>query len=146
MRALSLLCACALAAALAAPARAEPARTEASGEYLLLAEKEDRERGRNEGRRERDHDAGRGNRHRDAERWEGRHERSRDANRSGRWEERRDDDRRISPGEAAARAQRSHPGRVLGVQFLSPPGAPPEYAVKILDNGRLRVIRIPAED
>ncbi|MCO6441913.1 MAG: hypothetical protein J5I81_12720 [Nitrococcus mobilis] len=51
-------------------------------------------------------------------------------------------DRLISPAEAARRAQQRYGGRVLGVE-LARDGAP-YYRVKLLRNGNVRVVRIPA--
>ncbi len=48
----------------------------------------------------------------------------------------------ISPGEAARRAQQRYGGRVLGVEFARD-GAP-YYRVKLLRNGNVRIVRIPA--
>lgn len=51
-------------------------------------------------------------------------------------------DRLISPGEAARRARQRYGGRVLGVE-LARDGAP-YYRVKLLRDGNVRVVRIPA--
>lgn len=51
-------------------------------------------------------------------------------------------DRLISPAAAARRAQARYGGRVLGVD-LARDGAP-YYRVKLLRNGNVRVVRIPA--
>lgn len=50
--------------------------------------------------------------------------------------------RLIGPGEAARRAQLRYGGRVLGVELVRD-GAP-YYRVKLLRNGNVRVVRIPA--
>lgn len=51
---------------------------------------------------------------------------------------------RISPGQAAARARRQHGGRVLDVS-LERRGARPYYRVKLLKNGNVRSVRVPAD-
>lgn len=130
MRAISLLCTAVLAVALAAPAGAAPARDERAdpvGPYMMLVKKEDRDRGRGqESRREERRGEREGRRERDE-----RHDRG-------------ERGRGISRSEAAQRAQRQAPGRVLGVQRQAEDGG---YSVNVLDErGRLRVVRVPAED
>ncbi|MGH8529862.1 MAG: hypothetical protein ACRETN_08475 [Nevskiales bacterium] len=143
MRAISLLCIALFAVALAAPAGAEPARHEGangSDPFILLVKKENGERGRQDSRREERRGPERENRgDRGFEQRGGDGEREDRANHghSGYG-------RTISPSEAAQRAQRRNPGRVLGVRRQ--PGDE-GYSVNVLDErGRLRVIRVPAED
>ncbi len=50
---------------------------------------------------------------------------------------------KISPAEAAQRARQKHGGKVLSV-YLERNGARPQYRVKIIDNGNVRVVRVPA--
>ncbi len=127
MRAISLSFAALVAAALATPAVAEPALDIAADGYVLLARKGDKERGRGQSGRE------------------DRPGRESHEQRGGYEEDQRSERRRISREEAAQRAQRRSPGRVLGVDE-SHGEAESGYEVKILDGGRLRVIRVPSED
>lgn len=50
---------------------------------------------------------------------------------------------RISPAEAAQQAREQHGGKVLSVD-LERGGSAPQYRVKIIDNGNVRVVRVPA--
>lgn len=50
---------------------------------------------------------------------------------------------RISAAQAAARARREHGGRVLGVSLER--GARPYYRVKLLKDGNVRSVRVPAD-
>lgn len=50
---------------------------------------------------------------------------------------------RISPAEAAQQAREQHGGKVLSVD-LERGGSDPQYRVKIIDNGNVRVVRVPA--
>lgn len=51
---------------------------------------------------------------------------------------------RISPAQAAARARKQHGGKVLDVR-LEHAGARPYYRVKLLKDGNVRSVRIPAD-
>lgn len=50
---------------------------------------------------------------------------------------------RISPAEAAQQAREQHGGKVLSVDLERGDSAP-QYRVKIIDNGNVRVVRVPA--
>ena len=50
----------------------------------------------------------------------------------------------ISSDEAVKRARKRFGGKVLSVRLESPPNAAPYYRVKLLSNGHVRVVRIPA--
>ena len=130
----TLIAAAALAVTL--PAAAGPVVQAAAEGYVLLAKKDDREGGgRGEGRRER------GSRGGDEQRSRGYEDRGGGYEDRGGGHERR----RITRGEAAQRAKGGGRGRVLGIdesQGESESG----YEVRILDGGRLRTIRVPAED
>lgn len=49
----------------------------------------------------------------------------------------------ISREEAVRRARSEYPGKVLGVKLR---GKGSFYAVKIIKNGKVRVVRVPAEE
>lgn len=51
----------------------------------------------------------------------------------------------VAPGEAARRARHKYGGRVLNV-ILEQGASGPYYRVKLLDGGRVRVVRINARD
>lgn len=51
---------------------------------------------------------------------------------------------KISPAQAAQRAREQHGGKVLSVD-LERNGARPQYRVKIIENGNVRVVRVPAD-
>lgn len=51
---------------------------------------------------------------------------------------------RLSPAQAAARARREHGGKVLDVR-LERAGLRPYYRVKLLKDGNVRSVRIPAD-
>ncbi|MES1944658.1 hypothetical protein PC39_11102 [Salinisphaera sp. PC39] len=50
---------------------------------------------------------------------------------------------RISPAQAAAEARREHGGKVLDVHLER--GARPHYRVKLLKDGNVRSVRVPAD-
>jgi len=50
---------------------------------------------------------------------------------------------KISPAQAAQRARQEYGGKVLSVD-LERNGADPQYRVKIIENGNVRVVRVPA--
>ena len=50
---------------------------------------------------------------------------------------------KISPAQAAALAREQYGGKVLSVN-LERHGARPQYRVKIIENGNVRVVRVPA--
>ena len=50
----------------------------------------------------------------------------------------------ISKQEAIAKAQKIHSGRVLSIKLRNKPPAPPEYRVKILQNGDVHLLNIDA--
>jgi uncharacterized membrane protein YkoI len=53
-------------------------------------------------------------------------------------------ERVISPGEAASAARQQHGGQVLSSELVRPPGERPYYRVKIIENGKVRTVRVNA--
>jgi hypothetical protein len=47
-------------------------------------------------------------------------------------------------GEAAAEARRQIDGRILSIRLRDRPPAPPEYRVKVLKDGDVHLLRLPA--
>jgi hypothetical protein len=48
-------------------------------------------------------------------------------------------------GEAAAEARRQVDGRILSIRLRDRPPAPPEYRVKVLKDGDVHLLRLPAQ-
>jgi hypothetical protein len=49
-----------------------------------------------------------------------------------------------SKGEAASEARRQMDGRILSIKLYDRPPAPPEYRVKMLREGDVHLLRLPA--
>ena len=49
-----------------------------------------------------------------------------------------------SQGEVAAEAKKRVDGRILSMKLFDRPPAPPEYRVKVLRDGEVHLLRIPA--
>jgi len=54
------------------------------------------------------------------------------------------EDERLSEAEAAERARAEHGGKVLSVNLVRGEGGEAHYRVKLLQDGSVRVVRVPA--
>jgi uncharacterized membrane protein YkoI len=50
----------------------------------------------------------------------------------------------MSPGDAASNARQQQGGQVISNELVRPPGEKPYYRVKIIENGKVRTVRVDA--